>query len=39
VDKRAIELHEPIKMIGEHTVSIRLHPDVKAEVQVSVAKE
>jgi large subunit ribosomal protein L9 len=39
VDKRAIELHEPIKMVGDHTISIRLHPDVKAELQVSVSKE
>ncbi len=39
VDKRAIELHEPIRLIGNHTVSIRLHPDVKAEIQVSVARE
>ncbi len=39
VDKRHIELKEPLKMIGIHKVPIRLHPDVRAEVEVSVAKE
>ena len=39
VDKRLIELREPIKMIGAYPVSIRLHPDVRAEIRVWVAKE
>ena len=39
VDKRHIELHEPIKMIGEHRVAIRLHMDVKPEILVTVTKE
>ncbi len=39
VDKRHIELKEPLKMIGIHKVPIRLHPDVRAEVEVSVVKE
>ena len=36
---RRIELEHPIKTLGEHTVSIRLHPDVHAEVRVSVVAE
>ena len=36
VDKRKIELDHPIKQLGAHTVSIRLHPDVHAEVRVTV---
>jgi large subunit ribosomal protein L9 len=39
IDRRVIELHEPIKMIGVYKVPIRLHPDVRAEVRVWVVKE
>lgn len=39
VDKRAIALDEPIKVIGDHTVPVKLHPDVRAEVRVRVEKE
>jgi large subunit ribosomal protein L9 len=39
VDKRIIELAEPIRMIGEWTVRIRLHPEVRAEITVSVTRE
>lgn len=38
LDKRIIELSEPIKMIGEHRVAIRLHPDVRPEILVRVEK-
>ena len=39
IDRRKIQLHEPIKMLGEHKVAIRLHKDVTAEVTVQVVKE
>lgn len=39
VDKRRVELEHPIKSLGEHTVIIRLHPDVHADVRVTVAAE
>ena len=39
VDRRRIELEHPIKTLGEHSVSVRLHPDVHAEVRVSVVAE
>ena len=39
IDKRSIELAEPIRMIGPHKVPIRLHPNVHAEVRVWVVKE
>ncbi|NIM48439.1 MAG: 50S ribosomal protein L9 [Gemmatimonadales bacterium] len=39
VDKRAVELEEPIKMIGVYKVPVRLHPEVRAEVRVWVVKE
>jgi large subunit ribosomal protein L9 len=39
VDKRHIELHEPIRMVGEHRVAVRLHSDVRPEILVTVSKE
>jgi large subunit ribosomal protein L9 len=39
IDKRRIELDHPIKTLGHHTVAVRLHPEVHAEVHVSVVAE
>ncbi len=39
VDKRKVELDHPIKSLGDHTVAIRLHPEVHADVRVTVAAE
>jgi len=39
VDKRQIELDEPIKALGVYKVPVRLHHDVKPEVRVWVVKE
>ncbi len=39
VDKRAVELEEPIKMIGIYKIPVRLHPEVHAKVRVWVVKE
>jgi large subunit ribosomal protein L9 len=36
LDRRRIELHNPIKALGRHLVSVRLHPEVVAEVHVEV---
>ena len=36
VDRRRIDLDQPIKSLGEHAVSIRLHPEVHATVPVTV---
>ena len=36
VDRRRIELAEPIKRLGQHTVHVRLHREVVAEVTVDV---
>ena len=38
-DRRKIELEHPIKSTGSHAVSLRLHPDVHAELRVSVVAE
>ena len=39
IDRRKIQLHEPIKTLGEHKVPIRLHREVTAEITVNVVKE
>jgi large subunit ribosomal protein L9 len=39
VDKRKIDLPEPIRELGEFTVGIKIHPDVRPEVKVTVVKE
>jgi large subunit ribosomal protein L9 len=39
VDKRKIELDHPIKTVGDHPVTIRLHPEVHAQLRVSVVAE
>lgn len=39
VDRRRIELEHPIKTIGDHMVTVRLHPEVHAELRVSVRAE
>lgn len=36
VDRRKIQLSEPIKTLGEHTVAIRLRSDVIAEFKITV---
>jgi large subunit ribosomal protein L9 len=36
VDKRRIELGAPIKTLGAHQVSVRLHPEVSATVDLEV---
>lgn len=39
VDRRKIQLEEPIKQLGEYKVPVRLHKDVTAEILVRVVKE
>jgi len=39
IDRRKIQLDEPIKQLGEHKLAIRLHKDVTVEVTVSVVRE
>jgi large subunit ribosomal protein L9 len=39
VERRKIQLEEPIRTLGEHKVSIRLHREVTAEITVNVVKE
>ena len=39
VERRRIQLDEPIKTLGETAVTIRLHADVTAQLKVSVIRE
>lgn len=39
VDRRKIQLDEPLKALGEFTVSVRLHRDVATSVKVTIEKE
>lgn len=39
VDRRKIQLHEPLKTLGEFTISIKLHKDVTTHVKVIIEKE
>ncbi len=38
IEKRQIDLHDPIKALGVYRVPVRLHADVKPEVRVWVIK-
>jgi len=39
IDRRKIQLEQPIKQLGEYKVPIRLHRDVVVEIAVEVLKE
>ena len=39
IDRRKIQLEEPIKQLGEFKVPVRLHRDVTVEITVNVVKE
>jgi len=39
IDRRKIQLEEPIKQLGEFKVPLRLHKEVTTEITVSVVKE
>ena len=39
IEKRKIQLSEPIKKLGEFTVPVKIHRDVTAEVKLKVVKD
>jgi large subunit ribosomal protein L9 len=39
VDRRKIQLDDPIKQLGEYNIPVRLHKDVTAELKVHVVAE
>ncbi len=38
IDKRKIDLAEPIKSLGKYPITIRIHPKVRAEIIVDVVE-
>jgi len=38
IDKKKIVLDEPIKMTGEKTIEIKIHPQVSAKVKVAIVE-
>jgi large subunit ribosomal protein L9 len=39
IDRRKIQLHEPLKTFGDFTVPVKLHKDVTAHLKVVIEKE
>ena len=39
IDRRDVELDEPIRTLGEHTVTVRLGGSVQAQLRVTVVEE
>ena len=39
IDKRKIQVHEPLKTIGEFTIPIKLHKEVTTHLKVVIGKE
>jgi large subunit ribosomal protein L9 len=39
IDKRKIDLEHPIKTVGQHSVPVRLHHEVQAELRLTVVAE
>jgi large subunit ribosomal protein L9 len=39
IDRRKIQLHEPLKTLGEFTVPVRLHKEVTAHLKVVIEKD
>ena len=39
VERRRVHLEEPIKALGESTVTVRIHPEVTAQLRVNVVRD
>jgi large subunit ribosomal protein L9 len=39
VERRKVQLEEPIRTVGEHEVTVRLHRDVTTQIKVVVEPE
>jgi large subunit ribosomal protein L9 len=39
LDRRQIQLHDPLKTVGEFTIPVKLHKDVTAHLKVVIEKE
>jgi large subunit ribosomal protein L9 len=39
VERRRVQLDEPIKTLGESTVTVRIHPEVTAQLRVNIVRD
>jgi large subunit ribosomal protein L9 len=39
IDRRKVQLHEPLKTVGEFTIPVKLHRDVTTHLKVVIEKE
>jgi len=39
IDRRKIQVHEPLKTVGEFAIPVKLHKEVTAHLKVVIAKE
>jgi large subunit ribosomal protein L9 len=39
LDRRKIQLHDPLKTLGEFTIPVKLHKDITCHVKVMITKE
>ncbi len=39
IDRKQLELHEPIKKLGAYEITVRLAPEVKTQIKVEVVPE
>jgi len=39
LDRRRIEVRDPIKTVGTHQVRVRLHPEVSAPVDIEITAD
>jgi large subunit ribosomal protein L9 len=39
IDRRKIQLHEPLKTLGEFTIPVKLHKEVTAHLKVAIEKD
>ena len=39
IDRRKIQIQEPIKKVGEYSIPVKLHPEVTAEIKLTVEGE
>lgn len=39
IDRRKIEITEPIKNLGPHTASLKLHPEISVDLQLNITGE
>lgn len=39
LDKRKLDMHEPIKLLGDFSITVRLHREVSAKLKLTIVKE